>query len=145
MDNEDHAQGTIERAVISHISKLGGTIRNKAALGALVKIIPTVGEALHHALTAGDDALKDEKIQLQLDLLCCLVEKIDASITEMLEKSESLGAGFVEINGQITVRGDNVANVTGLEIGLGRSASINPGTVINVEATNAKSVTGVKI
>jgi len=142
---EEHEHGAIEQAVAARIAKHGGSIRNKAALGALVKIIPTVGEALHHALTAGDEALKDEKHQLQLDLLCRLVERIDRAISEMLEESRSRGAGFVEINGQISVRGENVANVTGLEISPGRSATIKPGTVVNAEGTNATNVTGVKI
>lgn len=139
------ANGIIEQAVEREINKQGRSIRNKAALGALIKIIPSVGEALHHALTAGDSALKDEKVQLQLNLLCRLVEKIDSSITEMLEESKSRDAGFVEVNGQITVHGKNVANVTGLDIASGRSATIKPGTVIRVEATNATNVTGVKI
>lgn len=145
MDNEQSNPSDIERLVSERISRQGGSIRNKAALGALIKIIPTFGEGLHHALTAGDEALKDQKLQLQLDLLCRLVEKIDCSISEMIEESQARGAGFVEIAGEINVSGEHVANVTGLDITPDRSATIKPGTVVNVEGTDAKNVTGVKI
>lgn len=137
--------GSIEKVVTAHIKKRGSTIRNKAALGALIKIIPEFGEGLYHALTAGDDAIAIEKQQIQLDMLCRLAEKIDQSISDMLAEAKAKGVGFVEIGGEVNVYGEYATNVTGLDISSGRSASIKPGTVINVEGNNALNITGVKI
>lgn len=135
----------IEHIIEDRLVKRGSTIRNKAALGALAKILPVVGEGLYHALTAGSAALKDEKRQLQLDLLCDLVQKIDASITEMLSKAKARGADFFEISGNVNVKGERAENVTGLDMTSGRSGTIKPGTVVNVEGRDVKNVTGVKI
>ena len=136
---------SIEKVVAAHIKKRGGTIRNKAALGALVKIIPEFGEGLYHAMTAGDAAIAAEKQQIQLDMVCRLAEKIDQSISDMLVEAKAKGAGFVEIGGEVNVRGEYATNVTGLDISSGRSASIKPGTIVNVEGSNALNITGVKI
>src|SRR5262245_11317703 len=113
MAEHSHIESSIETRISRHLSERGRTIRNKAALGALVKIIPTVGEGLHHALTAGDDAIRDEKMRLQLDLLCELAEKIDGSISDMLAEAQSRGVALIEVAGDIAVRGEHADDVTG--------------------------------
>lgn len=145
MNDTKSDDSNIEKTIAEYIASNGGAIRNKAALGALVKIIPGFGEGLYHALTAGGEAVKEQKIQLQLDLLCQLVEKIDCSISEMLAEAKAQGADFIEVSGEINVCGENTQNITGVDIASGRSASIKPGTVVNVTGKNATHVTGVKV
>ncbi|MBS1767983.1 MAG: hypothetical protein JST05_11360 [Acidobacteria bacterium] len=142
-----NAPSSIEQLVENQILQKGGSIRNKAALGALAKLIPTFGESLHHALTAGDGAIKGEKLQLQLDLLCRLAERIDSSISEILAEFEakSKSAAPVEIGGTIAVHGENAVNITGLEVSAERSAIIKPGTIITADGRNATNITGLKI
>ena len=95
---------TIEATIDRRLGEQGNSIRNRAAFGALIKLVPHFGESLHHALTAGDDAIRDEKIAMQLDYLCGLVQRIDAVITEVLEAAESKGLPIVEISGKVSVR-----------------------------------------
>jgi len=136
---------SIQKRVEEHISQNGGSIRNKAALGALVKLIPSLGDGLHHALTAGDEAIADEYAKVQLDLLCELAQKIDAAISELISEANRRGVPFTEISGTINVSGEDTANVTGLDASSGREVTIKPGTVINVDGKNAANITGVKL
>ncbi|RPA50665.1 hypothetical protein EGC79_11280 [Shewanella vesiculosa] len=136
---------SIDKVISDKLEKEGKSIRNKAAFGALVKLIPVVGDSLLHALTAGDKEVKAEKQEIQLDLLCKLVQKIDVCITEMLNDAQQKGAPFVEVSGTINVRGEGADNVTGIDVSSDRSVSFKPGTVVNVEGKNSKNITGVKI
>jgi hypothetical protein len=110
-------------------------------LGALVKLIPEFGDGIYHALTARDEALKDEKRHLQLDLLCRLAEKIDDAVNEIRAQGDA--AGVFEVAGTINVKTNSVDDVAGIDVG--RPTRIQPGTVVNVDATDAKTATGVKI
>ena len=139
------SSNSLEQRVSKELEKRGHRVRNLAALGALVKIIPVIGESLHHALTAGEDALQDEKHKIQMALLCDLAEKIDRGVSELLEAATSRGAPFVEVSGRIHVTGERSTNVTGLEISTDRSAVIKPGTVVTVQGADAVNITGVKI
>lgn len=135
----------IQKRVAEQIASRGGGIRNMAALGALVKIIPGLGGGLHHALTAGDAAIADAKAQIQLDLLCELVEKIDAALSEIVEDAQARGVPFVEIAGTINVTGQDAKDITGLDASGGRAVSVKPGTIINVGGKGVTNITGVKV
>lgn len=135
----------IEDAISAKIEKEGRAIRNKAAFGALVKLIPIVGDSLLHALTAGDDAIKDVKQASQIDLLCELVQKIDDNITQMLDEAKAKGVPFVEVSGEIHARGEDAHSVIGLDMSSGRSATIKSGTVVTAEGKNVTNITGVKL
>lgn len=141
---EESKKSTIEDLVELEIQRKGGSIRNRAALGALLKIIPVGGDALHHSLTAGSSAEDAERNRIKLELLCQLAEKIDGAISTMIDDGNKRGIDFVEISGSISAQGTNAKNIVGLDI-VGRAAIIKPGTIVSVEGNNVQNITGVKI
>jgi len=141
---EESKKSTIEDLVELEIQRKGGSIRNRAALGALLKIIPVGGDALHYSLTAGSSAEDAERNRIKLELLCQLAEKIDGAISTMIDDGNKRGIDFVEISGSISAQGTNAKNIVGLDI-VGRAAIIKPGTIVSVEGNNVQNITGVKI
>jgi hypothetical protein len=128
-----------------NLAARGAKLRNKAALGAVVKLIPGVGTALHHALTAGDGAIADERLRLQLDFMTDLLLQIDRAIGEIGDRAAKEGLEWTEVAGTIQVRVSGGKDVAGVRI-LGESpVNFAQGTVIDVQASNADVVTGLQI
>ncbi len=131
-------------SVSTLFERRGRKIRNVAALGAIVKLIPVVGESLHHALTAGDSAIRDAHIDMQLELICTLIQNIDSAISQMHDDAAKQGVPFTEISGNISVKSLNVDTSIGLDASSGKTVILRPGTTISVDATNGTTAIGVK-
>jgi hypothetical protein len=102
-----------------------------------------VGKALERSLTAGTEAIREETLHLQVELLCQLVEKIDGALSEYAAAGEAKGLLSV-VDGVISLRVDGASEVTGVEVS-GKGAQFKPGTIVTVDAKNVGTATGVKI
>jgi len=140
------SSGLTQETIEGELARRGSSIRNKAAFGALVAIIPVVGEGLNRSLTAGDEAIAAERLKLPMDLVIELLSRIDQAISDVGELATSRGATMVEVGGTIRVEVANAETAIGMQIQDGApSVTFQQGTVIDVKATNVDTAAGLVI
>lgn len=121
-------------------------VRNKAALGALVKIIPYVGTGLHHALTGGSSAESDERTRIELDLMAELLVRIDAAISEVGALAQNQGVEWTEVGGTIRLKSSGGESATGVHISEhSGQVRFQQGTEIDVETEDVRHSTSLHI
>lgn len=146
MVDGQHSTDGLLPAIEQRLAARKTPVRNKATLGALVKLIPVVGDALHHALTSGDEAERDERIHLLVEAILELVVGIDNALTRLVDRFEAIGAQVTEVGGLIRLRTEGGETAIGLHVAPESGpVRFNPGSVIDVATRGTRSTTGLLI
>lgn len=114
-----------------------------ALFGAVADPVGTLGKLFFGA----EDAIAQDKHELEQDIIIDLLCKIDDAISEATRIAQNkIPKDKIVVLGEIIATGEDVSSVTGVSVSSDAGqVEFKPGTRITATGRNAKNVTGLNI
>lgn len=134
----------IRNAIEAKLKEREKMVLNKNAVNAFLGAFTDPIGSLGKIFIGRGNALDEERQMIAQDALIELVCKIDQAISDT--HSECSARGVIEVAGLIEVIAENATNVIGVDISNpNQPVRFSPGTHIRTVASNADSLTGLRI
>ena len=136
----------VEKAIECRLAEREKRVLNRNALSALFSAVADPIGSLGKIFLGGEDALVNEKLHIQQDIVIDLLCQIDEAISYAIAEASKQGVDWTIISGEIEAHGVDTEEVTGARIASDAGPTeIKPGTHIRAYGERAKRVTGLEV
>jgi hypothetical protein len=136
----------VEEAIQGELSQRKNRVVDRNALQALLGLVADPLGSLGKLFLGGQDALDNEKLRIQQDIILDFVCKIDDALFELEQRAKDERVGLTVVDGRIEAQGVDADEVIGLEVDSNAGmVELKPGTHIRASGTRTRSVTGLRI
>ncbi|MBI4308544.1 MAG: hypothetical protein HY684_07050 [Chloroflexi bacterium] len=137
----------IQKAIDCELSKRSKRVSNRNAVDALLSALGgNPFSALGKIFLGRQDALADEKLRIQQEIVLDLLSKIDDAISVAKTEATKNNVTWTVISGEIEAFGTDVEEVRGARITANAGpVELKPGTHIRASGTRAKKVIGLEV
>jgi len=138
------SENEIRREIEAELDKRKKRVVNENAINALFAVFPGPVQALGKVIFGRNQAIQRERRDITIERILTLLSRIDGAISDNDGRTD--GIDWTVIGGDIEAYGENVVEVTGVDIlGDAGPVELTPGTCIRASGKEVDRITGLRI